>query len=173
MEKIYVTLLSRSGEKIEIRRAAAEGAGELLELQSRSIDPAPFAAITKEEIEESAKLDTLLAAFVGNRPVALNIILKNRPSDRSLAPDIGESYDAVATFDGVIVDPEYRGLGLQRIFLGLAIGEAEKWGARKLAATVAPGNFYSRENFRRMGFSELGEFPKYGGVRIIVTKDID
>lgn len=172
MDKIYDTLYSRAGEKIEIRRAGSEHISEMLALEERSINPETFCPITRDEMEESVRDDIILAAFASQRIVALNILLRNRPSERSLASDIGESYTDVCTFDGVIVAPEYRGLGLQRRFLALAAKLGRAWGAKRLAATVAPANSHSRDNFKREGFSELGEFPKYCSTRIIVTKDI-
>lgn len=172
MEKVYDSLTSKDGEEIEIRRVGREHIDEMLALEARSIDPATFCAITRDEMLESADEDIIFAAFISNRIVALNMLVRNRASDRSLAPDIGDSYDRVTTFDGVIVAPEYRGLGLQRRFLALAAKKAREWGSAKLAATVAPTNAPSRRNFERAGFCELGEFPKYGSTRIIVVKEI-
>lgn len=172
MSGVFGSILAKNGEVIEIREAGYEHIDEMLALQSRSIDPATFCAITSEEMLESLKEDVILAAFASGRIVALNMLLKNRESDRSLAPDINESFKSVATFDGVIVAPEYRGLGLQRRFLEIAAERARMWGAKKLAATVAPTNAPSRANFKKAGFSELGEFPKYGSTRIIVVKNL-
>lgn len=172
VEKIYCTLTSKSGEEIEIKRAEHAHLKEMLALQERSIDPKTFCAITEAEMEESLGEDLVLAAFASGRIVALNILVRNRPSERSLAPDIGEEFGSVTTFDGVIVAPEYRGLGLQRRFLAIAAEMGREWGSSKLAATVAPSNAPSRANFKREGFCELGEFPKYGSTRIIVVKDL-
>ena len=172
MDKIYAALESRSGEKIEIKKAAPRHAEQMLALEDRSIDPVTFARITREEMLESMEEDLVLAAFVGDKIVALNIILRNRESDRSLAKDLGRDPREVATFDGVIVAPEYRGLGLQRIFLSLAEQTARDWGAKLISATVSAKNAPSRNNFSRSGFTEIGEFPKYGSTRIIVTKEL-
>ena len=173
MEKVYCTLASKSGEIIEIKRADRSHIKQMLALQERSIDPETFCAITEEEMAESLGEDIILAAFASGKLVALNILVRNRPSGRSLAEDIKESFENVTTFDGVIVAPEYRGLGLQRRFLEIAADTARAWHSTRLAATVARGNAPSRANFKREGFQELGEFPKYGSTRIIVVKDLE
>lgn len=172
MGKAFRTIVAKDGEIIEIKEVGCEHIDEMLALQARSIDPATFCAITREEIAESASEDAVIAAFASGKIVALNMVVKNRPSDRSLANDIGERFENVVTFDGVIVAPEYRGLGLQRIFLEIAAKHALEWGAKKLTATVAPDNTPSRTNFKKTGFLELGEFPKYGSTRIIVVKNL-
>lgn len=172
MDKIYGELFAPSGERIEIRRASGEDADELLALQERSIDKRVFYPITRDEIFESAEKDIILAAYASGKIIALNILVKNRKTDRSLAPDVGKDYSSVATFDGVIVAPEYRGLGLQRRFLAIAAELSRAWGAANLAATVAAPNLPSRSNFQKEGFTEIGEFPKYGATRIIVVKDL-
>ena len=172
MEDKFYSFTTPCGENVAIRPAAAEDIDEMLALEARSINPATFQEITREEIEESIALDLALVAATADKIIALNLLLANRESDRSLAYDIGRDPCEVVTFDGVIVAPEYRGLGLQRRFLAIAEDYAKSLGAGAVAATVAPENLPSRRNFERAGFCELGEFPKYGSKRIIVIKSI-
>ena len=173
MEDRSYSFTTPCGESVAIRPATAEDIDEMLALEARSINPATFKEITREEIEESIALDLALVAATADKIIALNLLLANRESERSLAYDIGRDPCEVVTFDGVIVAPEYRGLGLQRRFLSIAEDYASSLGAALVAATVAPANLPSRRNFERAGFCELGEFPKYGSTRIIVTKKID
>lgn len=172
MKNTFDSFTSPIGESIVIRRAEVTDIDEMLALEARSINPATFQEITREEIEESIDLDLALVATSGNKIIALNLLLANRESERSLAYDIGRDPCEVVTFDGVIVAPEYRGLGLQRRFLSIAEDYASSLGAALVAATVAAANLPSRRNFERAGFCELGEFPKYGSTRIIVIKSI-
>jgi GNAT superfamily N-acetyltransferase len=172
MERIYGSHTANDGGKITVTAAVREDIEELLSLEARSINPETFAAITREEFLDSIENDLVLAARHGKKIAALCVLVRPRASERSLAPDVGAEYSATATFDGVIVAPEERGAGLQRLFLGIAEDMAREWGAWHLAATVSRHNAPSRENFRRMGFTELCEVPKYGSRRIIVVKDI-
>ena len=73
-------------------------------------------------------------------------------------------FDELITFDAVVVDPEYRGLGLQRILLDEADKEAARRGVRAIAATVSPKNAHSIANFESVGFVSLREIKAYGGL---------
>ena len=170
MERIYKGLPHPEGGEIEIKAAGVDMLKELISLEDRSIDPKIFCRITEEEFLESIERDTVLTAWYRGSMIALAVIMDNRESARSLAGDIGESADSVLTFDGVIVAPEARGLGLQRHFLALAEGRARELGAAFVVATVSEGNAPSRRNFARSGFAELFSRPKYGSTRIIVAK---
>ena len=169
---ISVNIETRSGDKLFFRKAAETDVDAMLALQARSVSSATFAAITREEMLESIERDLLIVATCEGEIAALGQIVTNRETERSLAPDLGVPFSEVVTFDGVIVAPEHRGNGLQRIFLGMAEEFGGECGAAYVAATVAEANLPSRRNFGARGFSELKIIPKYGSERILVAKRI-
>lgn len=172
MKDISLRHPKRGGGELIIEAASSDNIDEMLELQSRCVDPATFCLITKEELLESVRCDLVLIARDGERIAAFAQFVSNRECDRSLSPKLGLDYSDAVTFDGVIVDPDCRGCGLQRRFLSLAEEYAARLGAGYLLATVAEANIYSKENFRAMGFAERGAIPIYGLARILVSKKI-
>ena len=69
------------------------------------------------------------------------------------------------TFDVVVSDPAWRGNGIQRQFIDLAIMKAREAGAKAILATVSPTNSFSLDNFLKKGFTVLKSgMNKYGGL---------
>lgn len=69
-----------------------------------------------------------------------------------------------AVLDTIVVDAEYRGLGLQRELIRCCVAYArEKMPGCKVLATVAPDNIYSLRNVQAEGFEILARKEKYGG----------
>lgn len=134
--------------------------------------PGLFQPLSREELLDSVRHDTLWGLYDGESMVALCMLVHNRDTDRSLAPDAGRPNAACITFDGVLVHPEYRGFGIQRLFLSLAAEKAATLSAGTVLATVAPENKYSRQNFSAAGFSVLREYEKYGYPRLLVGKEV-
>ena len=88
-----------------------------------------------------------------------------RHTDRNLGKDAGVPWQTAFTFDVVVSDPEWRGYGLQQLFIERAIAEAKKAGAKAVLATVAPQNSYSMENFLAKGFTVIRSgLSKYAGL---------
>ena len=171
MQKYYSFTL-KCGRACEIIDAGSDMIDELLKLEDASINRETFATITKDELEDSILNDRVFVAICEGEPIAFAIVVKNRESERSLAKDAGLPIEDVASFDGVIVAPEHRGNGLQKIFLSLAEIFAKGWGAKRILATVAEANAHSRKNFRDMKYDELCVIPKYGSTRILLSKAI-
>ena len=128
--------------------------------------------LTEEELLESAEVDSVFGLFDGDTLAAFSMIIHNRETDRSLAPDAEKACGETFTFDGVLVRPAFRGFGIQRLFLSLAEKEAKKHGAACILATTAPPNLHSRKNFESMGFSIVKEYIKYGYPRLLLKKEL-
>ena len=104
----------------------------------------------------------------------------NRKTKRNLAVDWEEErgkeiYKKCLTVDSIQVHPEYRGYGIQKEFLKMADEVAGKIGVKYIAATVAPDNSYSLNNFREGGYVCHGTkspYIKYGSNRLLMRKKV-
>ncbi len=75
-----------------------------------------------------------------------------------------ERLDEVGNMKLVLVEPDYRGHGLQRRLMGLCEQYARKQGLKVLATTVHPDNVFSRRNVEMCGYQYHSEHRKYGGL---------
>lgn len=74
-------------------------------------------------------------------------------------------------FKLVMVDEQFRGLGLQRKFITMIEERVQALGVDYLWLTVAPDNVYSKRNFMDMGYKVDHQEVKYGGlIRDILVK---
>ena len=79
--------------------------------------------------------------------------------------DIGLPYDQlnkVIHLETTVVDPAYRGNGLQDLTLKIVSDMAKKQGYRHLLCTVSPYNFYSLYNIMKNGLKIKSLMKKYG-----------
>lgn len=74
--------------------------------------------------------------------------------------------------DTIVVHPNYRGRGLQRILMTEAENWAREQGYGVLLCTVHPDNRFSLDNMLRLGYRVQKKLPKYGSVRYVLRKDI-
>lgn len=127
-----------------------------------------FERTSDEQIEESLREDFCLGAFCEDGLAAAGIMVVNRVTPRNLGVHLG--YDEArlrrcATCDSVFVLPQFRGYGLQSIFLRLWDEAALELGCAEELATVSPDNPVSLGNLRANGFEILDEKVMYTGVR--------
>lgn len=84
----------------------------------------------------------------------------------------GEKLLCSANMDCAAVDPDYRGLGIQRQLLE----EAEQWlrgrGIRQLLCTIHPENRFSLNNALKQGYSIRKRLERYGSIRYILLREI-
>ena len=78
----------------------------------------------------------------------------------------------VVHMDTAAVDPDYRGLGLQKRLMEEAEKEIARRGGRILLCTVHPDNQYSLQNVLKQGYVIAKKLEKYGSVRYILRKDL-
>ena len=162
------TFSLRGLSRADLPAALALQKEALILIPSRAL----FEPLTEEELLESAEMDSVFGLFDGDTLAAFSMIIHNRETDRSLAPDAEKTCTETFTFDGVLVRPAFRGFGMQRFFLSLAEKEAKKHGAACILATTAPPNLHSRKNFESMGFSIVKEYIKYGYPRLLLKKEL-
>lgn len=117
----------------------------------------------------------LWVAVHGDRLAAAFDILIPGLKDYNYGYDLDFDRDALlrsVNMDTIVVDPDYRGRGLQRILMT----EAEKWAGEQgylhLMCTVHPDNRFSLNNMLKLGYRIQRTLPKYGSVRHVLRKDI-
>ena len=160
----------------------------ILALQAHILAALPDPALLAPD--EAAFFARLIAAPRGRvegifwqaRLVALSILRVPEDAPDNLGRDLGLSGAAllqVAHMEMVLVDPMFRGNGLQQQFLQRRIAQAAAVGCTHLLATVDPENLPSLHNLLASGFGiARADVRKYGGkrrhilVRSAATADI-
>lgn len=98
-------------------------------------------------------------------------------AEYNLGNDLGFTKEQLldsAHMDTAIVDPLYRGHGLQGRMMKVCEEEMKKRGIHYLLATVHPDNPYSLSNVQKLGYQIRKTKEKYGGsIRHILCKEID
>ena len=148
---------------------------DILLLEDENTKPEVFVKITRQELLESVKEDFVIGVYSENILAGFCLMIKNRATSRSLAPDIKEKSMDTVTFDAVVVNAKYRGHALQKKFISLCCDIARSLtpAPKFMAATVSPNNSFSKRNFLQSGFVVKDEKEKYGGnLRLVVAKEI-
>lgn len=160
---------------LTLRYLKKEDIPQILLFQDENTTPDVYVKITEEEFLESVEKDYVIGAYNKNELVGFCLMIKNRETERSLAPDIKEISTRTATFDAVVVSKNYRGHALQKRFINLSCEIARNFNPKPkfMAATVSPDNLFSKRNFLDSGFIIKDEKEKYGGnLRLVVAKEI-
>jgi len=163
---------------LTMRQMNMEEAQRAMDLQHmvwRSMqDPALLAETSLDEIRESMAEDICLGVFDEETLAAFSLMVINRASEtRNGGQKNGFPPEECVTFDTIFVHPDYRGLGLQRKLFDHQAELAEKLGAKRIFATVAPQNEYSLNNMLACGFEVLDRKLLYGNRdRYIMMKQL-
>lgn len=148
-----------NGKIVQIRDVWFDELSQVLALEKlihdHMEDPELFVDVTRNEFIESLHLDYVLGAYDDDKLVAVALIITNRESDRNLAKKVKYQSNDVYTFDAVFVKEEYRGHGLQKIFIDIAKKQAIKDHAKYIMTTVSSKNTYSYKNMIDSGFQPL------------------
>lgn len=113
---------------------------------------------SQEEIEESISLDYIYGLFDKEKLIAFCMAVLPRQTERNLSNLLDENkkdkdqYNDYLTFDTILVDPNYRGYGIQSFYLNELEKLAMKKKTRYIIATVSLNNEYSKRNFLNHGF---------------------
>lgn len=162
-------------QDLKLRFLTKEDIPLCLAFQDENTTSDVYVKITEDEFLESVEKDDVIAAYFKKEFVGFCLLIKNRKTRRSLAPDINADFLETATFDAVVVSQKFRGHALQKIFIKIACEIAKNYNPKPcfMAATVSPYNIYSKRNFLESGFEIKDQKEKYGGnLRLIVSKDI-
>lgn len=134
-----------------------------------------FISDPREEIEFSLANDFCYGAFDGDLLVGFSLMISGGIGEKNLGNVLGYSEEQLATcvnFETTFVDPEYRGFGLQKLFMKIRTEEALRIGATEALTSVSPDNARSLENARSHGFVPVKEVVIYFGLtRLILRKE--
>lgn len=160
-------------ENLTIRQCTMDDLDTILELQERISagmnDPDWFVATSRKE--NSIFLtspNTIMGVFDGERLIAFGSVVFPGMDDSNLAWDLEwpeEQALHCATLDTIVVDAEYRGLGLQRMIIQICVKYLRGiMPDCTILTTICPDNIYSLRNGLAEGFEILMRKLKYGGV---------
>ncbi len=167
-------------EFVTFREAVPEDIDEVVALQDRIIDALPdkdlYAASTREEYLVQLTEDICFIAECNGRTAGFSVLVPNDPDNpRNYGKYLDYSREQLAktaSLDLTMVDPEFRGRGLQRIFNKLRIGAAIKTGAEEGLCTISPDNPYSYRNFLVLNFEIIEQREMYGGKQRYILRKV-
>lgn len=156
---------------IDFRRAAPEDIDAVMKLQQDIMDALPdkdlYAPFSREESIGQLEHDICYMAECNGEVAGYSVLIPNDPDNPE---NYGKlfNYDrdrlaVTCSLDLTMVAPKYRGLGLQRIFNKLRLGQAIEMGAKEALTTISPDNPYSYRNFLVLNFEILETREMYGG----------
>ena len=164
---------------VTLRQCTREEAETVYRLQNevRAMMPNPelFMPDTLENIQSYLEHDLCLGAWDGERLGAYFILRYCGQDAHNYAAFMGiprEEWDGWANADSAIVHPDYRGNGLQRKLLEVALTLLRP-GIVGIGATVSPENQYSLNNALACGFTIAARREMYGGYdRYLLEKQL-
>lgn len=151
---------------------------QLLEIQEETFKTLPDKSLLRRNTYETLSvcfndMSLVLGVFCDERLIAFGILYSAGDSDENLAKELDDCDDANNYTNAklIIVRPQYRGYGLQKILLNELVDFACAKGFKGVVATVAPDNKYSLENCLSCGFKPVKNVVKYGGnARVLLLK---
>lgn len=167
-------------EFIDFRKAGPEDIDEVIALQERIVDALPdkdlYQASTREEYLTQLTEDVCFIAECGGKTAGFSVMVPNDPDNpRNYGKYLDYSRDQLAktvSLDLTMVDPEFRGRGIQRIFNKLRIGTAIEMGAEEGLCTISPDNPYSYRNFLVLNFEIIEQREMYGGKQRYILRKV-
>ena len=156
---------------IDFRRAVPEDIDAVMKLQQDIMEALPdkdlYAPFSSEESIGQLEHDICYMAECNGEVAGYSVLIPNDPDNPE---NYGKlfNYDrdrlaVTCSLDLTMVAPKYRGLGLQRIFNKLRLGQAIEMGAKEALTTISPDNPYSYRNFLVLNFEILETREMYGG----------
>ena len=144
------------------------------DVKNENISVDMFSAPSNEELMESLDKDIVYGVFHHQKLVAFSILIEDRNSERDLSNYYPKyNKDTVISFDNVEVRKEYRGYGLEKELIEIAIKELKKRNRNHLLAVVSKTNIASFKSFEKCGFKVLrSDIPIYGSTRELVEYKI-
>lgn len=165
---------AKSGESLVLKKLTLEDIEEIMELQDKVnntlVNKEIYACSSKEEFEEAIRNNGCLLGYKteDQRLVALGAYISYGYDAHNYGYDLEftrEKLLAVGQIESTIVDPDYRGNGLQRKLCEALEVIAREEKKTYIMATVSPMNPYSLNNFLAVGYNNKKEKLKYAGLR--------
>lgn len=155
---------------------------EVLALQEKVLvvldQPEFLQPLTLEEFQKILRGNGMMAgAFIDNRLIAFRAMLDPGEDDEHLGIDAGvpvNELTSVLYSEISVVDPEFRGNGLQTILGKWLMEHVDVNRYRYICTTVAPHNIPSLKDKFALGLQIAGLKVKYGNkLRYILFKDLE
>ena len=163
-------------KKVTFRRAVPEDIDAVMAIQQHIMDALPdkdlYAPFSREESEGQLEHDICYMAECDGEIAGYSVLIPNDPDNPE---NYGKlfNYDrdrlaVTCSLDLTMVEPKFRGLGIQRIFNKLRLGQAIEMGAKEALTTISPDNPYSYRNFLVLNFEILETREMYGGKQLYI-----
>lgn len=159
-------------ENLQVRPCEQSELAAVMSLQEkihRGMENTDWFALTSEE-ENKRFLEfpnVIIGVFDGDWLAAYGSVGFLGDAPENLGWDLEletEEAKRCALLDTIVVDSDYRGLGLQRELIRRCVSHAKnQQPGCQVLATVAPDNIYSLRNVQAEGFVILAKKEKYGG----------
>ena len=123
-------------------------------------------------VNDPINIGEIYGAFIDNKMIAwIFLLVSNIMKElKQMIPDLEGS---CADIDGVIVLPEYRGYGIQKILVKHLEKMAREKGIENIIAEVTFGNVYSLRNLNNLGYEEQTWYKKDENIkRYILLKKL-
>ena len=155
-----------------IRLCTLQELDDIMDLQDRICatitQPDLFASTCREEnASYLTPPNVIYGVFKQKRLIAYASLAFPKNASDNLGWDLGWNSTQIrhcAKLDTIVVDPDFRGLGLQRTLIDRCISHTLKQDPDSiLLTTVSPSNLFSLRNVQNEGFQILKRMLKYGG----------
>lgn len=155
-----------------IRRCALPDLDAIMKLQQHISDtmtnPDLFVATDRADNRDYLiSPNAIFGVYDDTRLIAYGSLIFPNDAPENLGWDLGwnrEKLFSTATLDTIVVDPDYRGHGLQRMLIQTCVSYArEILPGCNVMTTVSPYNEYSLRNVQAEGFTVRKRLMKYGG----------
>lgn len=166
--------------KFEIRRLDVSCIPNMLAIQEEVIAALPDPDILRRNTFDTLEVcfhspSLVLGAIYNDAIVGFGILYIAGDDKENLAYSL-DTHGDLSEYGNVklvIVKDEFRGNGLQRIFVARFEEYAKRIGIKYLLSTVSPVNSYSSKNLELSGFKVIKRLKKYGNKdRLLYYKDI-
>lgn len=169
-------------DNIEIRKCTTKDVQEIYDIQNRIIDhfkeeeKGYFLPFKKESyiriVNDPVNDGEIYGAFINNKMIAwIFLSVSNRMEE--LKQKIPNLKGTCADIDGVVVLPEYRGNGLQKILVRYLEERAKEKKIENIVAEVTFENKYSLKNLKELGYEEKTWYQKDKNIkRYILLKKL-
>ena len=169
-------------DNLEIRTCSSDDIKDIYNIQEivianfKKSEKGYFLPFTEEcylkIVDNPLKYGEIYGAFYDNKMIAWVFlsVLTRMELIKGFILDINEK---CADIDGVIVLPEYRGNGLQKILVSYLEDKAKDKGITNIVAEVTFGNGFSLRNLQELGYEIKIWYKKDGNIkRYILLKKL-
>lgn len=165
---------AKNGEKLILIKLTLQDIEDIMKLQDKVSHALPskelYVCSSKEEFEQVIQNGGCLLGYKteNQKLVALGAYMSYGYNPHNYGYDLEFNEDKLLTvgqIESTIVDPEYRGNGLQKKLCEALERLAREEQKSYIMATVSPINPYSLNNFLKLGYINKKEKLKYGGLR--------